>query len=168
MGDLESLDIKNIGFHPVAQLATQFAKLALGEDQANKAAPELFNLIWEALPEEVTKVADLPLVEHRSMDKRVAGIDPKLHKSIQALTPLFMKMSRLLPTEGNLADQDYESRLTSYFTGFPMKVVDIKRNKAMRELIKKSIIKKEFGKAFREGTVNPAAVNALRRVIKLQ
>jgi len=167
MGDLD-MHIKNLGIHPVLQLGTEVYKIATGKDAPNVPAPEFIKIIYDLLPEEAKAMADLPKVQSPFTDDTVLGMDPRLRKGITAMLPLFSKISRLIPTDENLADPNYETKISSYLTGVPIQVMDIRRNKAMRELITKSIIKDALNKGYKEGTINPAAIGFLRSQIKLQ
>jgi len=165
IGDLQG---DKMGFSPIFSIAKNLYSMAANKDEADKAAPELLQVIHDNLPDVAKETLDIPTIKHKHTGEEVIGMDPRVSNIMTQITPVMSKISRLVPTEGNLADPGYQKRISSFFGGMSISTVDLRHNRALKQLATKAAINNTIKNAEREGTLKPAAVNILRKYFKLQ
>lgn len=166
LGDLDN-DM-SMGVSPIFSIAKNLYSLANDtKEQPDNQAPELLNTIYENLPKSIQDEITLKKIQHKYTKEEALAMDPRVKEIMNQLSPMLMKISRIIPTEGNKADPNYQQRLTSFFTGVPITTVDLRLQKSLNHIQERARINNAIRTAEREGTIQPYAVNILRSYLKL-
>ena len=153
------------GLSPAIASAEQLYRF-FAKREAKVPMPEIYSLIFKNLPNDIRSQVGVGDVESFITGKPVPGMNPQVKRFLTNALPVFSKISRLLPTEENLANPSYISGITSVGFGTRITPVDVRAERAKSILNYKRRLEDELKIMFREGEIDASKYNFAKRFIR--